>query len=109
MEGLHQRGVEEKLIAALQTDLDKADLTDQDKALVRLAEVLTTSPQSSRSAVRSAKDFGWSAEEIADVIFIASYFNMRTRLMNAFDPPPNKWHPFTPGASLPILRCPVDK
>jgi len=105
VDGLHQSGADEKLIAALQIDLEKAELSSKEKALARLAEVLTTRPQSSRAAVRSAREAGWAREQVDDAIFLISYFNMRTRIMDAFDPPPDRFHPIRPGATLPLLRC----
>src|SRR5262249_31226325 len=102
-------GADEKLIAALQMDIDKAELSAKEKALARLAEALTTTPQSSRAAVMSARDAGWAREQVDDAIFLISYFNMRTRSIGALEPPPDKHHPIKSGATLPLIRCTSDK
>jgi alkylhydroperoxidase family enzyme len=105
VEGLHQEGADEKLVAALQMDLRNAELSEKDAAMMRLAEAMTSHPQESRSAVQSAKRAGWSDEEVEDAVFFISYFNMRTRIMVAFDQPPDAHHPFRLGAAIPMLRC----
>ena len=108
MEGLRQIGVDTNVIVALQTEQSKAELPENDKELVRLGEALTLRPALAPAVVRSAKELGWSSEKISDVIFLVSYLNMRTRVMDAFDPPPDSRHPFTPGAALPMLQCNKD-
>jgi hypothetical protein len=42
---------------------------------------------------------------VALAVFLVSYFNMRTRIANAFALPPDERHPYDPSAILPLLRC----
>lgn len=92
-------------IAALQGDLAEALFGDKEMALLRLAEQMTVDPGRSSAATRTAAEAGWSHEEIADAIFVVAYFNLKTRIVEAFALPPDSCHPFDPAVELPMLRC----
>lgn len=103
MEGLHEAGVDDEVIAAIQVDLSSVDVSRKEKALLRLAEDLTLNPAIAAGAVQEAVDAGWSNEEIAHAIFLVSYFNMATRIVDAFNLPPDEYHQFDPNETLPML------
>jgi alkylhydroperoxidase family enzyme len=98
-------GASDELILALQLDLDKADVSKKERALLLLAEILTLSPHGAGEAVIKALEAGWSHQEVADAIFLVSYFNMLTRIADAFALPPDEYHPFEPDAGVPMLHC----
>ena len=103
MEGLHEAGVDDEVIAAIQVDLLSVDVSRKEKALLRLAEDLTLNPAIAAGAVQEAVDAGWSNKQIAHAIFLVSYFNMATRIVDAFNHPPNEDHHFDPNETLPML------
>ena len=105
MEGLHDTGSTEERIAALQAELVPGSFTDKESALLRLAEDRTLDPAGAGEATRRAVAAGWEPDEIASAIFLVSYFNMVTRIADAFDLPPDESHPYDPEGALPMLRC----
>jgi alkylhydroperoxidase family enzyme len=105
VEGLHNAGFDEEKVAALQSDFESGGFSEQELAFLRLAEQLTLYPESSANATRAACEVGWSNEEVAQAIFVISYYNMVTRIADAFALPPDDNHPYDPGAPLPMLRC----
>jgi alkylhydroperoxidase family enzyme len=106
VEGLHQEGVPETTIVALQNGpIETVPLTGKDKALLHLAERLTTAPATIGPAVRAAAAQGWSDTEVADAIFYVSHINMLSRIATAFGLPPDATHPYSPDSTLPMRRC----
>lgn len=105
MEVLHQEGVDAATIAGLQGDLGSLPLAAEERALIELAERMTVDPPSAAAAVVRARELGWTDKQLADAIFLVSYFNMTTRIAEAFALPPDSRHPFEPGGALPMLRC----
>lgn len=102
---LIQDGVSEKNILALQTDINNSDFSDKEKTLLLLAENITVDPSSSSQYVGYALEAGWREEEVAQAIFVVSYFNMLNRISEAFAFPPDQEHPFVPGSSFPFTNC----
>jgi alkylhydroperoxidase family enzyme len=98
-------GASDELIVALQVDPAEADVSDKERALLLLAERLTLAPPGADEAVITALEAGWSHQEVADAIFLVSYFNMLTRIANAFALPPDEFHAFDPEAVVPMLHC----
>ena len=105
MEGLHDNGFDDATIAAVQVAPDEVVLAPKEAALYALAEALTVAPAQSAGSVLAAKAAGWRDEELADAVLIAAYFNMLTRIADAFALPPDESHPYVPGATLPMLEC----
>lgn len=106
MEGLHQEGVAESTIVALQQGaIDTLPLPGKDRALLHLAERLTVAPATAGPAVRAATAQGWSETEVADAIFYVSHINMLSRIAVAFGLPPDATHPYSPDAPLPMRSC----
>jgi alkylhydroperoxidase family enzyme len=105
VEGLHEEGFSTEAIAELQSAIEESSFSKKDKALLLLAETLTVDPPSAGVATREALEAGWSEKEVAHAIFLVSYFNMVTRIANAFDLPPDETHPYDPATVLPMMRC----
>jgi alkylhydroperoxidase family enzyme len=105
VEGLHEAGLPDQAIAALQGDFTVYDFTPRENSLLQLADRLTCDPASSAASTRAALASGWTAREVAHAIFVVSYFNMLSRIADAFALPPDATHPYDPEAQLPILRC----
>jgi alkylhydroperoxidase family enzyme len=103
VEGLHRNGIAPAEIAALQADLDY--FPEKERTLLRVAESMTVDPSTAAARVVEAKRAGWSDAEVAEAILLAGFTNMNTRIAEAFALPPDKWHPFTNDAKLPLLRC----
>ena len=97
VEGLRRSGVDSRTIARLQTSVEAIEAAPKERALLMLAATLTRSPQRSAPAVRAAVAAGWSSEEVAEAIFLVSFFNMVTRVAKAFALPPDELHFFDPG------------
>lgn len=105
MEGLHESGVSDDKIQALQIGLDEKSFSPRELALLRLAEELTLYPATSAGAVPAALEAGWSAAEVASAIFIVSYYNLVTRIVDAFALPPDQGHPYDPDSPIPMFDC----
>jgi alkylhydroperoxidase family enzyme len=105
VEGLHEEGVSQEDILAVQGNLTDLGLSKQTQALLILAEGVTLEPATAAEWVNPALEAGCSEEEIAHAIFIVSYFNMVTRIAEAFALPPDQSHPFDPSAPLPLAEC----
>ena len=105
MEGLREEGVSQENILAVQGDLADLELGEQMQALLMLAEAVTLEPAKAAEWVNPALEAGCSEKEIAHAIFVVSYFNMVTRIAEAFALPPDISHPFDPSAPLPLVEC----
>lgn len=101
-------GLSEDEIFALQLDIQSSPFSEKDRTLLKLAESLTLDPMIAAPATRSALSAGWSEAEVAQAVFIVSYFNMVTRIAQAFALPPDDGHQFNPDASLPMLPGAAD-
>jgi alkylhydroperoxidase family enzyme len=102
---LIKEGVSEDIILGLQTDIAKSAFSEKEKALLLLAERITVNPSSAHVRVAPALEAGWTEAEVAQAVFVASYFNMLNRISEAFALPPDEDHPFDPAPVFPILTC----
>ncbi len=102
---LQQEGVSEDLILGLQTDISASGFSEKEKTLLLLAEEITANPSAGHTRVAAALEAGWTASEVAQAIFVASYFNMLNRIAEAFAFPPDQDHRFDPVPEFPMLRC----
>ena len=105
MEGLHEEGIPAAEILAVQGELSGDVFDRRILALLVLAEKVTLDPAAAHLAVEPALEAGWSREEVAHAIFVATYYNMLTRIAEAFALPPDASHPFDPELPLPWLYC----
>lgn len=93
------------MLIALQTDVNTVKTDGKQKALLLLAAAITREPASSPQTVLDASRAGWSDEEVAEAIFIASMYNMVNRVAVALALPPDQAHPFDPDSQIPMLTC----
>jgi alkylhydroperoxidase family enzyme len=105
VEVLRRSGVDDETLIALQTDLDKVKTEVKEKALLVLAQTITKEPSLAPEAVIAASRAGWSDDEVAEAIFIASMYNMVNRVAVTFALPPDDAHPFDPNSPIPLLSC----
>ena len=106
MEGLHETGLDLEVIESIQVDIDSADILEKEKSLLRLSEVLTAQPSNAasiRETVQQARACGWDDVEIANAVFLVSYFNMVTRIAVGFNLPPDHYHSFSMSDTIPLL------
>jgi len=102
---LEQEGVSEDVIVGLQTGIAAADVSEKEKALLRLAEEVTVNPSAGHTRVAAALQAGWTEGEVAQAVFVTGYFNMLNRIAEAFVLPPDQDHPFGPAPEFPMSRC----
>jgi uncharacterized peroxidase-related enzyme len=102
---LEQEGVSEEVIVGLQTDIAAADVSEKEKALLRLAEEITVNPSAGHTRVAAALEAGWTEREVAQAIFVTGYFNMLNRIAEAFVLPSDQDHPFGPAPVFPMAKC----
>lgn len=93
-------------ISALQTNLQKAAITEKDRALLVMAREITLRPSTSMRHVTQAQEVGWSDRELSNAILIASHFNMKTRILMGFDLGPDRAHPYKRDQKFPMVSCP---
>lgn len=105
---LQQQGASEDLVVGLQADIAAADISDKEKALLRLAEEVTVNPSAGHTRVAAALRAGWTESEVAQAIFVTAYFNMLNRIAEAFVLPPDQDHPFDPAPAFPMSGCADD-
>ncbi len=98
-------GQDKKDILALQQNILDVNVNQKEKVVLELAEKITVNPSISHKLVRKSKKQGWKNEEVADIIYFTSYFNLMTRVVTAFDVPPDKTHPFKVDEKLPMISC----
>jgi len=102
---LNPEGRGDSLLLELQRDIVHSTVSPKEKAVLSLAERLTVSPSLAGGYVRAAIEAGWTHEEVAQVIFFVSYMNMMNRIAQAFQLPPDQWHPYDADGTLPMVRC----
>ncbi len=102
---LIKEGLSEDQILGLQTDISKSDFTEKEKTLLLLAERITLDPSRAHLGVEPSLEAGWTKSEVAQAIFVASYFNMLNRIAEAFAFPPDEDHQFNSVPHFPVLRC----
>jgi uncharacterized peroxidase-related enzyme len=74
--------------AFVQGDMDKAELTPAERALMKYAELVTKAAyRTTPDDVQKLRDAGWKEEQIAEAAYIIALFNMFNRIANAFGVP----------------------
>lgn len=102
---LLEEGLSEEDILALQLDIENSTFSEKDKTLLLLAEEITVNPSLAHIQVGKALEAGWTEAEVAQAIFVVSYFNMLNRISEAFAFPPDEDHSFDPAPTFPMLTC----
>jgi uncharacterized peroxidase-related enzyme len=83
---LKVQGATEQTVAAfMDGDLDKADLTEAERALLEYVKIIAEAAyRSTPEDVQKVRDAGWKEEQIAEAVYIVAIFSMFNRMANAF-------------------------
>jgi uncharacterized peroxidase-related enzyme len=86
---LKVQGADEQTVSAfIEGNLDKADLTAAERALLNYVKVITEAAyRSTPEDVQKLREAGWREEQIAEAVYIAALFAMFNRIANAFGVP----------------------
>lgn len=106
VKSLKELKVSKEEIVNLQTNIEGAKLPEKEKALLLMAKAITLMPETSARSVSRAQEVGWSDRELANAILIVSHFNMKTRILTAFDLGPDSDHLYKSDQKLPMTSCP---
>lgn len=83
-----QGASDDTMLAFMEGNLDKAELTDAERALMKYAELVTKAAyRTTPEDVQSLRDAGWKEEQIAEAVYIIALFAMFNRIANAFGVP----------------------
>lgn len=80
------QGGETATIEALRRgDLDGADVSEPERALLRFVKLITeTAAQSTTADVQAVRDAGWTDPQIAEAVYITALFAFFNRVADAF-------------------------
>jgi uncharacterized peroxidase-related enzyme len=86
---LKTQGVSDQTMNAfMEGDLEKADITDAERALMKYVELVTKAAyRATPEDVQALRDAGWKEEQIAEAVYIIALFAMFNRIANAFGVP----------------------
>ena len=83
-----QGATDHTVTALMEGNLDKAELTGAERALMRYVEIVTEGAyRSTPEDVQKLRDAGWKEEQIAEAVYIIALFAMFNRIANAFGVP----------------------
>jgi uncharacterized peroxidase-related enzyme len=83
-----QGGSDEAVAAFLKGDLENADLTAAERALMNYVKIVSEAAyRSTPEDVQKLRDTGWKEEQIAEAVYIIALFAMFNRIANAFGVP----------------------
>ncbi|MCY4623929.1 MAG: hypothetical protein OXC99_02870 [Chloroflexi bacterium] len=67
----------------IQNDWRKADLPDNERAMLEFTEKLTLTPaMMTEDDVNALRDAGWSDRDVLDIVMACAYFNFRVRVVD---------------------------
>jgi uncharacterized peroxidase-related enzyme len=83
---LHAQGAADDVVAAVgRGDIERAPITDAERALLRFARLLTLeSYRNTAGEVQKLRDAGWSEPQIAEAVYIVAMFAFFNRVANGF-------------------------
>ncbi len=86
---LKQQGASDATVAAIMRgDLDAAEITAAERALLEYVEIATKAAyRTTAEDVQRLRDAGWKEEQIAEAVYIIALFAMFNRIANAFGVP----------------------
>ena len=86
---LKAEGASEQTVAAfMEGDLEKAELTAAERALMQYVKIVTEGAyRSTPEDAQKLRDAGWKEEQIAEAVYIIAMFAMFNRIANAFGVP----------------------
>jgi uncharacterized peroxidase-related enzyme len=83
-----QGGTDQTVAAFMEGDLERAELTDAERALLSYVKVITEAAyRSTPEDVQKLRDAGWKEEQIAEAVYVVALFAMFNRIANAFGVP----------------------
>jgi uncharacterized peroxidase-related enzyme len=83
-----QGATDQTMHAFMEGDLDKANLTEAERALMNYVELVTKAAyRTTPEDVQKLRDVGWKEEQIAEAVYIIALFAMFNRIANAFGVP----------------------
>ena len=83
-----QGASDEAVAAIVRGDLDAAQLTAAERALMTYVEIATKAAyRTTPEDVQKLRDAGWKEEQIAEAVYIIALFAMFNRIANAFGVP----------------------
>ena len=87
---LREQGADEQTVQAIaRADLQSANLSDKERALLALVERVTTAAHTTRREHTDAlRQHGWTDEQIAEAVYITALFAFFNRVADAFGIPP---------------------
>lgn len=98
-------GLSKDKVIELQKDITISSFSEREKTLLILAEKITLEPSSAYLYVGPALEAGWKQSEVAQAIFVSSYFNMLNRISESFAYPPDEEHVFDSDPQFPVHSC----
>ena len=86
---LKVQGADDQTMQAfVEGNLEKADLTEAERALMKYVELVTQAAyRTTPEDVQKLRDAGWKEEQIAEAVYIIALFAMFNRIANAFGVP----------------------
>lgn len=83
---LSAQGAADNAVGAIgRGEIDKAEITDAERALLRFAKKLThESYRNTPEEVQALRDAGWSEPQIAEAVYITAMFAFFNRVANGF-------------------------
>jgi uncharacterized peroxidase-related enzyme len=83
-----QGATDEEVDAFMNGDLEKANLTQAERALMKYVELVSKAAyRTTPEDVQKLRDAGWKEEQIAEAVYIIALFAMFNRIANAFGVP----------------------
>ena len=83
-----QGATDEAVAAFIEGNLEKADLTGAELALMKYVELVSEAAyRTTPEDVQKLRDAGWKEEQIAEAVYIIALFAMFNRIANAFGVP----------------------
>ncbi len=86
---LKMQGVSDQTVDAfMEGDLEKADINDAERALMKYVELVTKAAyRTTPEDVQALRNAGWREEQIAEAVYTIALFAMFNRIANAFGVP----------------------
>jgi uncharacterized peroxidase-related enzyme len=83
---LHRQGANDDVVAAIgRGEIETANITEAERALLRFALLLTREPYKNTPAeIQKLRDAGWAEPQIAEAVYITAMFAFFNRVANGF-------------------------
>ena len=83
---LHQQGADDEVVGKIgRGEIEDADITEAERALLQFAKLLTNEPyRNTPEEIQKLRDAGWTEPQIAEAVYIAALFGFFNRVANGF-------------------------